>query len=432
MKPQHYTEAHHKPYFAELVCSNSLRSDQLSNGVGLLKQEMRFSDSLIMRCADKTKVPAGGALAVDRDQFGQMVTATIKEQANVQICEHQVHDLRELIADKNKLVVVATGPLTTGDLYNSVLECLGEESLFFFDAAAPIVFADSLEQDSIFHASRYGKGTADYLNCPLNREQYLQFYHELKTAKRATVHDFDSSNLFSGCMPIEEMAELGEDTMRFGPLKPVGLVDPKTGKEPYACVQLRKENVAGNLYNLVGFQTRLTQGEQKRVFGLIPGLKDAKYARYGVMHRNTYLNSPKLLVTNYRSAKYKNLYFAGQITGVEGYIESAGSGLVVGKCIAQLVSKQTAEHLYDEHLFPATTMLGAMSRFVLAMNKNFQPMNANFGLLPEIVGDEAKKLRQELEISVKGRKGKRLLLAGKALKNFMDITAVKKLLKGCM
>lgn len=418
MKPHCHTPAHHENYFAELVCSNSLRSDSLSNGVGLLKAEMRSEDSLIMQVADETRVPAGSALAVDRHAFGNRITELIYRIPNLTVITSRINDIAEVYSE-DSLTVVATGPLTESELYQSILTMLGSSSLFFFDSAAPIVYADSIDFDQVFAQSRYNKGTADYLNCPLDREQYLAFREQLLAADCAKVKDFDRNALFSGCMPIEELARQSEDTMRYGPLKPVGLIDPRTGQEPYACIQLRRENVAGELYNLVGFQTRLSFPEQRRVFRCIPGLANAVFARYGVMHRNTFLNSPQVLQANYCSAQYPRLYFAGQITGVEGYIESAASGLVVGKAIVANCETNT------DPIYPVTTMLGALSDYVCRPNRDFQPMNANFGLLPALSAEDKKRWRNRFNLRERGRRAKRLLYAARSINDFPTTEAKK-------
>ena len=371
MKPKNMSPAHHKETFAELVCSNSLRSNQLENAVGLLKEEMRILDSIIMEAAENTKVPAGGALAVDRDKFSDYVTNKIKSHPNIEVIYEEVCDI-----DLDDYVVVATGPLTSEKLFDSLGGILGEGYLHFFDAAAPIVYSDSIDMDKAFCGSRYNKGTDDYINCPMNKKEYEHFVGELINAELAEVKDFEKEVVFEGCMPIETMAKRGADTIRFGPLKPVGLVNPKTNKEEYAVVQLRQDNSDKTLYNIVGFQTRLKWGEQKRVFGLIPALCNARYARYGVMHRNTFINSPKLLTNTYALRNKDNIFFAGQMTGVEGYIESASSGLVCGINIARKFLQQ------DEIVFPKTTAIGCLAWYVSNETvKNFQPMNVNFGLM---------------------------------------------------
>lgn len=376
MKPSRKTPAHSSEAFAELVCSNSLRSSQLTNAAGLLKEELRRCGSLIMRAADACAVPAGAALAVDRVLFSKYITEEIKRSPLIEVIEQEVTSL-----PTEGVRVIASGPLTSDALANAISEYFGDGGLSFFDAAAPIVDAQSVDTTVAFAQSRYGKGDADYLNCPMDKEQYLAFYDALLHAEVAKLHDFDTEaqrelTVFEGCMPIEVMASRGVDTLRFGPMKPVGLTDPRTGKEPYACVQLRAENKAKTMFNLVGFQTHLTISEQKRVFRMIPGLENAELLRYGVMHRNTYLNSPALLDNTYSTRRDPLLFFAGQMTGVEGYIESAGSGLVAGTnaALAALDS--------DRAVFPDTTVLGAMASYVSCGNGGrFQPMNANFGII---------------------------------------------------
>ena len=368
MKPEKYTPAHHSAGFAELVCSNSLRSDQLTNAVGLLKEEMRQLGSLIMRAADETRVPAGGALAVDREAFSARITRAMEEHENIEIVRGEVTDIPE------GGVIIATGPLTSDALAEKIAGLPGLETLNFYDAAAPIVSGESLDMDKVFRAGRYGRGD-DYLNCPMNREEYLAFYEALLTAEKAEVHGFDGSQVFEGCMPIEVMAARGEMVMAFGPMKPVGLTDPRTGREPYAAVQLRAENREGTMYNLVGFQTRLKWGEQKRVFSMIPGLENAEFLRYGVMHRNTFLHSPGFLDEHYQMIARPGTYFAGQMTGVEGYVESASSGLVAGISLArQLQGMEPVD-------FTRLTAIGALAHHVAHATGDFQPMNANFGLI---------------------------------------------------
>lgn len=372
MKPQKYTDAHHLSTFAELVCSNSLRSNQIENGVGLLKEEMRRLGSLILECADKTKVPAGGALAVDRDEFSLLVTQKINEHPLIRVTSEEVK-----VLPAEGVAVIATGPLTQGELYADIVEQLGQETLHFFDAAAPIVMSDSIDRSIVFAMSRYGKGGDDYLNCPMSKEEYDAFWEALVSAELAEVKDFDKETVFEGCMPIESMAKRGKDTIRFGPLKPVGLVDPRTGKEPYACVQLRQDDRSASMYNIVGFQTRLRFPEQKRVFQMIPGLEAAEFSRMGVMHRNTYLDSPKLLDNTYALRKDPRLFFAGQMTGVEGYIESAGSGFLCGLFAAAGIRGQQLPVTFSD-----STMLGALAAYISDGNvRSFSPMNANFGLI---------------------------------------------------
>ncbi len=376
MKPHKYTPAHHAPGFGELVCSNSLRSDATSNAIGLLKQEMRAMSSLIMQAADATRVPAGSALAVDRVLFSEYITDHIRNHPNIEIIEAECACLPD-----DGVSVIATGPLTSDPMADFIREGLGCGGLHFFDAAAPIVDADSINMDIAFFASRYDKGDADYINCPMTREQYDAFYQALVSAEEAALKDFDRETqkdlkVFEGCMPVEVMARRGYDTLRYGPLKPVGLIDPRVGKESYAVVQLRKENKEGSMYNLVGFQTHLTFPEQRRVFRMIPGLENAEFLRYGVMHRNTYLSSPGLLGADYAMLQRPNVYFAGQMTGVEGYVESAGSGLVAGINAARRAKGQAPL------IFPRTTMIGAMALYVQNGGVGpFVPMNANFGII---------------------------------------------------
>ena len=376
MKPQKYTPAHHSPKFAELVCSNSLRSDRITNAVGLLKEELHRMDSLIMEAALATRVPAGSALAVDRDLFSSYVTEKIKNHENIDIAEEEVYNI-----DNSGITVIATGPLTSDKMAECISKKLGSKGLHFFDAAAPIVDFSTINMDVAFFASRYDKGDADYINCPMNKEQYDAFYEALVSAEEAELKDFDREmqkelKVFEGCMPVEVMAKRGYDTLRYGPLKPVGLVDKRTGERSYAVVQLRKENKEGTMYNLVGFQTHLKFPEQKRVFSLIPGLENAEFMRYGIMHRNTYLDSPKYLTATYSLKSDPNVFFAGQMTGVEGYIESAASGFVAG-----LNAARRALGL-EKIVFPRTTMIGAMAHYVEnGGTGDFVPMNANFGIV---------------------------------------------------
>lgn len=376
MKPVVKSPAHKSDLFAELVCSNSLKALRIASAAGMLKEEMRMLDSLIMKCADATSVPAGGALAVDRDLFSKAVTENIKNNPLISVITEEVGNI-----DFEVPTVIATGPLTSHSLSSKLEEKFGE-SLSFFDAAAPIVKSDSVNMEYAFTASRYGKGGEDdYINCPMNKDEYEHFYSELVTAERAELHDFDVDNpkVYEGCMPVEVMAQRGEDTLRFGPMKPVGLTDPKTGHRPWAVLQLRKENKNGTMYNLVGFQTNLKFGEQKRVFGLIPALKDCEFCRYGVMHRNTFINSPKLLNNTWNLKDKSDLFFAGQLTGVEGYMESASSGLLAGINCARHILGKTLITL------PETSMIGALSRYISDESVvKFQPMGANFGILPEL------------------------------------------------
>ncbi|MGN0454009.1 MAG: methylenetetrahydrofolate--tRNA-(uracil(54)-C(5))-methyltransferase (FADH(2)-oxidizing) TrmFO [Ruminococcus sp.] len=376
MKPLVKSPAHKSDLFAELVCSNSLKASRIASAAGMLKEEMRMLDSLLMKCADATSVPAGGALAVDRDLFSKAVTENIRKNPLISVITEEVGDINFEVP-----TVIATGPLTSHSLSSKLEEKFGE-SLSFFDAAAPIVKSDSVNMEYAFTASRYGKGGEDdYINCPMNKEEYEHFYSELVTAERAELHDFDVNNpkVYEGCMPVEVMAQRGEDTLRFGPMKPVGLTDPKTGHRPWAVLQLRKENKSGTMYNLVGFQTNLKFGEQKRVFGLIPALKDCEFCRYGVMHRNTFINSPKLLNSTWNLKDKSDLFFAGQLTGVEGYMESASSGLLAGINCARHILGKTLITL------PETSMVGALSRYISDESVvKFQPMGANFGILPEL------------------------------------------------
>ena len=381
MKPKRYTPAHALPHFAELVCSNSLRAAAITNAVGLLKEEMRQLNSLIMQAADTHQVPAGGALAVDREGYAQAVTDAIKNHPLIEVVTEEVMSIPE-----DSIVIVATGPLTDGKLAESIAAFSGEDYFHFFDAAAPIVYLESLNQDIVYRASRYNKGPAAYLNCPFNKEEYLRFRKELIAAEVAGQHHFEKGEIFEGCMPIEVLGNRGEDTMRFGPLKPVGLPDPRTGEEPYAVVQLRQDNAEGTLYNLVGFQTHLKWGEQKRIFRMIPGMENAEFARFGVMHRNSYINSPKLLQATLQTKKRPTLFFAGQITGVEGYVESAAAGLLAGRNAARLLHCKT---LWEP---PATTAIGRLMQYISTDNKdNFQPMNVNFGLIDPLAKRVPKK-----------------------------------------
>lgn len=383
MKPHKRTPAHSSDNFAELCCSNSLRADGLANAVGLLKTEMRKLNSLIMLAADATAVPAGGALAVDREAFSEFITQKIHHHPNITVIEREVTSIPETPA------VIASGPLTSDALSKAIGEKLGKNFLHFFDAAAPIVTKDSINMDVAFFASRYDKGTPDYINCPMDKEQYTAFYNELIAAKQAPLHEFDKEQkVFEGCMPVEVMAKRGEQTLLFGPLKPVGLIDKRTDKRSYAVVQLRKDNASGTLYNIVGFQTHLTFGEQKRVFSMIPGLENAEFVRYGVMHRNTYIESPGLMTPFYSLKEQRDLFFAGQMTGVEGYVESAASGLVAGMNLARRLSGK------EEIIFPRETALGALAQYISDESvTNFQPMNINFGIITSL--DTRIKNKQE-------------------------------------
>ena len=374
MRPVKSGPAHHTANFAELVCSNSLRGDRLENAVGLLKEELRRCGSIIMECAEATRVEAGGALAVDRHGFAEMVTEKIKNHPNITVSYGEVAEVPE------GPVIIATGPLTSDAMSEAIGRYFGdEEQLHFFDAAAPLVTAESVDMDLAWWQSRYDRGNADYINCAMNREEYEAFYNELISAEEAEVHGFEDKNVFEGCMPVEVMARRGFDTLRFGPLKPVGLVDPRTGKEPYAVVQLRQDNAAKSVFNLVGFQTHLKFGEQKRVFSMIPALKNAEFVRYGVMHRNTFIQSPKLLDRFYADRRNPLVAFAGQMTGVEGYVESAASGFLVGVELARrLAGKEPIN-------FPKETAIGALGLYISNQSiGNFQPMNINFGIIPPL------------------------------------------------
>ncbi len=392
MKPGKMTPAHSSPYFAELVCSNSLRSDELSNAVGLLKAEMRRMGSLIMESADKNKVAAGGALAVDREGFSRYITDKLAAHPNVEIVTEEATDIPD------GEVVIATGPNSSDAIAERIAALCPGSDLHFYDAVAPIVTLESVDMDSAFFASRYDKGTADYVNCPMDKDEYLAFVSELCEAKEAAVHGFDDGAVFEGCMPVEVMARRGVDTLRYGPLKPVGLVDPRTGRENYAVVQLRRDNADGTIYNMVGFQTHLTWGEQKRVFSMIPALRNAEFVRYGVMHRNTYLNSPKLLDRYYRLRSEPRISFAGQMTGVEGYVESAASGMLVGiETAARLMGLDPVD-------FPQETAIGALGLYISGGSVgDFQPMNINFGIITP------------LGYRVKGKRNKNAVISERSL-----------------
>lgn len=373
MRPKTQTPAHHTDKFAELVCSNSLRANTLTNAVGVLKEEMRRLGSVIISAADRCAVPAGGALAVDRHEFADYVTEAVRNHPLVEVVTEEITEIPEGI------VVIATGPLTSPALSQQLKDLTGEEYLYFYDAAAPILEKESIDMNKVFVASRYDKGEAAYLNCPMSEEEFNRFYDELIAAEAVPLKEFEKEIFFEGCMPIEVMAKRGRQTMVFGPLKPVGLIDPRTGKKPYAVVQLRQDNGAATLYNIVGFQTHLKWPEQKRVFSMIPGLENCEIVRYGVMHRNTFINSPKLMKPTYQYKERETLFFAGQMTGVEGYVESAASGLLAGINAARLAK---GEELL---VLPPETVIGSMARYITtADSKHFQPMNANFGLVPEL------------------------------------------------
>ena len=389
MKPKKMTPAHHSPDFAELVCSNSLRGDRLENAVGLLKEELRRLDSLILSCAEATRVEAGGCLAVDRGGFSQMVTEKIRSHPRITVVEEEVTQVPE------GPVIIATGPLTSDALSQAIGEYFGETGyLHFFDAAAPLVTAESIDMELAWWQSRYDRGTPDYVNCAMNKEEYEAFWQALTTAQEAEVHGFEDKNVFEGCMPVEVMARRGIDTLRYGPLKPVGLTDPRTGKEPYAVVQLRQDNATGSVFNLVGFQTHLKFGEQKRVFSMIPALKNAEYVRYGVMHQNTFLQSPKLLDRLYADRRNPLVAFAGQMTGVEGYVESTASGYLAAVAMAAKVQGRPLPE------FPKTTAIGALGQYISDESvENFQPMNINFSIIAPLEQRIRKKAEKNLAIS---------------------------------
>ncbi len=403
MKPQKFSPAHTNKNLAEVVCSNSFKSNLHTNACGLLKEELRILDSLLIKIADETSVPAGQALAVDREVFSKRVTEELEKMENIEIIRKEIGN--EAITDKNELenmasdgiVIIATGPLTSDNLSNEILKITGQDKLFFYDAAAPIIEKDSINMDVAFWGERYeqerekdepieewqnriqSQTEASYLNLPMNKEEYESFWTALVNAEVVTLHEFEKKEIFEGCMPIEIMAKRGKDTLRFGPLKPVGFTDKRTGYRPYAIVQLRQDNTEGNLFNMVGFQTNLKYGEQQKVFSMIPGLENANFVKYGVMHRNTYINSTKLLEPTYKLKVNRNIYFAGQITGVEGYVESISSGLVAALNAIEQYNKTERKVIFSE-----LTMIGALSKYISTTNDNFQPMNANFGILPEL------------------------------------------------
>lgn len=373
MKPSKFSPAHNNNDLAEIVCSNSFKSNLITNACGLLKQELRILDSLLIKIADETSVPAGQALAVDREEFSKKVTQKLSKYENINIIREEVTKIPE-----NENIVIATGPLTSEKLAEKISKITGVDKLYFYDAAAPIIEKDSINMDIAFWGDRYGKGDASYINLPMNKKEYEKFYNELVNAEVINLHDFEKKEIFEGCMPIEVMAKRGIDTLRFGPLKPVGFIDKRTNERPYAIVQLRQDNKEGTIFNMVGFQTNLKFGEQKRVFSLIPGLENAEFVKYGVMHRNTYINSTILLDNTYNLKKNPNIYFAGQITGVEGYVESIASGMVVGINIANKILNK------PKVIFPKFTMIGSLADYISTENKKFQPMNANFGILPKL------------------------------------------------
>ncbi|MBD8068310.1 FADH(2)-oxidizing methylenetetrahydrofolate--tRNA-(uracil(54)-C(5))-methyltransferase TrmFO [Bacillus sp. PS06] len=401
MRPVVQTPAHHTDKFAELVCSNSLRANNLTNAVGVLKEEMRMLDSVIIRAADESSVPAGGALAVDRHEFAAKVTESVKNHPNVTVFNEEIQEIPE------GPTIIATGPLTSKALSEKLRGLTGEEYLYFYDAAAPIIEKESIDMDKVYLKSRYDKGEAAYLNCPMTEDEFNKFYDALVSAETVPLKEFEKEIFFEGCMPVEVMAARGRKTMLFGPLKPVGLEDPKTGKRPYAVVQLRQDDGAGTLYNIVGFQTHLKWGPQKEVIRLIPGLENAEIVRYGVMHRNTFINSPNLLLPTYQYKGRKDLFFAGQMTGVEGYVESAASGLVAGLNAALMILGK------DPIVFPHETAIGSMARYITTTNsKNFQPMNANFGLF------------KELDVKIKNKQERNEQYANRALETIQNFTKI--------
>ncbi|MDG0947749.1 FADH(2)-oxidizing methylenetetrahydrofolate--tRNA-(uracil(54)-C(5))-methyltransferase TrmFO [Bacillus paranthracis] len=401
MRPVRQTPAHHTDKFAELVCSNSLRANTLTNAVGVIKEEMRLMDSVIIRAADECSVPAGGALAVDRHEFAAKVTEYVKNHPNVTVVNEEITEIPE------GPTVIATGPLTSPDLSAQLKELTGEDYFYFYDAAAPIVEKDSIDMNKVYLKSRYDKGEAAYLNCPMTEEEFDRFYEALIAAETVPLKEFEKEIFFEGCMPVEVMASRGRQTLVFGPMKPVGLEDPKTGKTPYAVVQLRQDDAAGTLYNIVGFQTHLKWGPQKEVLQLIPGLENAEIVRYGVMHRNTFINSPNLLRPTYQYKQRDDLFFAGQMTGVEGYVESAASGLLAGINAARLVKGE------EPVVLPPVTAMGSMANYITATNaKNFQPMNANFGLFAPL----EKKIKKKAE-----RNEAYATRALEAIRNFVNI-----------
>ena len=418
MKPKKYTPAHSSKNLAEIVCSNSFKSNLLTNACGLLKEELRRLDSLLIKTADETRVPAGQALAVDRERFAEKITEKINENPLIEIINKEVgEDISIKDLAKEGIVIIATGPLTSEPLAKEIQEITGQDKLYFYDAAAPIVTKESIDFNIAFYGNRYEEEKqkdetieewknrlesqdASYINLPMSKEEYENFYYELINAEVVTLHDFEKREIFEGCMPVEIMAKRGEDTLRFGPLKPVGFDDPRTAKRPYALVQLRQDDKEGTIYNLVGFQTNLKFGEQKRVFSLIPGLENAEFIKYGVMHRNTYINSTILLDETYNLKKNDNIYFAGQITGVEGYVESISSGMLAA---LNAVAKFNGE---EKVKFPNTTVIGALAKYISTENEKFQPMNANFGILPE------------LDEKIKDKKLKYQKMSDRSLKNF--------------
>ena len=381
VKPKKFSPAHNNKNLAEIVCSNSFKSNAITNACGLLKEELRKLDSLLIKIADETSVPAGQALAVDRELFSQKVTEELEKNPNIEIIREEFSKINET----NGITIIATGPLTSERMSEEIIRITGKDKLAFYDAAAPIIEKDSINFDIAFYGDRYGKeGDSSYINLPMNKQEYEAFYNELINAEVVTLHEFEKKEIFEGCMPIEIMAKRGIDTIRFGPLKPVGFIDPRNNTRPYAIVQLRQDNSEGTLYNMVGFQTNLKFGEQKRVFSMIPGLENAEFIKYGVMHRNTFINSPELLDNTYNLKQNPNIYFAGQITGVEGYVESIASGLVAGLNAVIGFKNEKTETKESKKIFPKETVIGALAEYISTENQNFQPMNSNFGILPPL------------------------------------------------
>ena len=402
MKPKKFSPAHKSENFAEIVCSNSFKSNLITNACGLLKEELRLLDSLLIKTADEMAVPAGQALAVDREKFSKAVTQKLEKMQNIKIERKEITKLEELKTSEEDIIVIATGPLTSDNLSQEISNLTGKDKLYFYDAAAPIVEKESIDMNIAFFADRYGKGDSSYLNLPMNKEEYEAFWQELVNAEVAGLHEFEKREIFEGCMPVEVMAKRGIDTLRFGPLKPVGFTDPRTGSRPYAIVQLRQDNEQGTMYNIVGFQTNLKFGEQKRVFSMIPGLQNANFVKYGVMHKNTYINSPELLDETYNLKANKNIYFAGRIAGVEGYVESISSGMVVALNIANKIKGGTKEKIE----FTEETIIGSIAKYISSENKHFQPMNANFGII------------QPLDEKIKDKKQRYEKIAERSLNSF--------------
>ena len=400
MKPKKFSPAHNNKRLAEIVCSNSFKSNAITNACGLLKEELRRLDSLLIKIADETSVPAGQALAVDREMFSQKVTEELEKNPNIEIIREEFSKIDE----KNGITVIATGPLTSEKMSEEIIRITGKDKLAFYDAAAPIIEKDSINFDIAFYGDRYGKeGDSSYINLPMNKEEYEKFYNALINAEVVTLHEFEKKEIFEGCMPIEIMAKRGIDTIRFGPLKPVGFTDPRNNTRPYAIVQLRQDNSEGTLYNMVGFQTNLKFGEQKRVFSMIPGLENADFIKYGVMHRNTFINSPELLDNTYNLKQNPNIYFAGQITGVEGYVESIASGLVAGINSVINIRNINMEPQINKIVFPKESIIGALADYISTENKDFQPMNSNFGILPQLeqkIKDKQERYKKMAERSL--------------------------------